>query len=156
MGQRLATRCGIFRAARIRIFFSKRLVTGVHELLHFWRTYLFQLRSDEHGSHLLQLQIFLVQRPSKYLSIRHTVRTETRGRACSSLRPRPTNQTGSQPSWRSTSAGDQDMSRAVDIVRCSRNKRSCIGCSYPSKSCGSAWDDSETSAILLTTGTTGA
>ena len=41
----------------------KRIVTGVrigrdvHEVLRFWRTDLFKLRSDQHGSHTHQLQL---------------------------------------------------------------------------------------------------
>ena len=45
-------------------------------------------------------------RQSRYWSIRHTVSTETRGGACSSLRHRPANRTGSHTSWRSIAAGD--------------------------------------------------
>ena len=41
------------------------------------------------------------------------------------------------------------------LASCSRNKSSCISCSYSRTSCGSAWDDSETSDILPATGTTG-
>ena len=54
-------------------------------------------------------------RQSRYWSIRHTVRIESRSGACSSLRHRPANRSRSHATWRSIAAGDPDMCRAVAL-----------------------------------------
>ena len=82
-----------------------RIGSDVHEILHFWRTDLFKLRGDQHGSNTHQLQLPPWDRAAIEVLVDQTHRQEQsqEGGACSSLRRRPANRSGS-PAWRSIAA----------------------------------------------------
>ena len=65
---------------------------------------------------------------STHWSIRHTVKTESRGGACSSLRHGPAYGSESHTSWRSIAAGDPDMCRAAALraARATRDRVSAV------------------------------
>ena len=129
----LRPRCGIPGRQASESPFNK-LVSGVrtgsevHEILHFWRTDLFKLRGDQHGGNTHQLPLPPWDRAAIEILVDQTLRKEQSqgGGACSSLRRRPASRSGSafNCSWRL---------RHVPggcLASCSRNKSSCIGCSY--------------------------